>query len=310
MPELQAVVPLIPRDLERFSMLARSLDRNFEDIGKLFVVVPDAARDAMLAPIREATRGLEVEVVPEGQWIPEMATFRHLPGWYKHQLVKLAAAEAVTSPYYLTLDADVICTRPTTTAELLPGGKSACFVIERDEHPQWYEGAEAVLGVRAPRRGILHNVTPAVWAKEAVLELIEHLNGVATRRAYASGLRGLQQRLFFTLHKWGRHRRRAPWRAWLAASRPWAEYAMYFTLLEATGRFERYHFSSDYCIYDVDRSVWWKADFDAWDARPLFDGSGPPYFAVIQSNTQVPAERVWQKVAPWLGTREDPAVVT
>jgi hypothetical protein len=264
----------------------------------------------MVEPIRRAVRDLRIEIVPEGQWVPDMASFRHLPGWYKHQLVKLAAAEFVETSYYLTLDADVICTRPTTAAELLPGGKAACFVIEKDEHPQWYDGAEAVLGVRAPRRGILHNVTPAVWAKKGVLELIEHLDEVARRRAWASGLRGLQQRLFFTMHGWGPHRHREPWRGWLAASRPWAEYAMYFTLLEATGRFDQYHFRSDYCIYDVERSVWWKADFDEWDATPLFGGAGPPYFAVIQSNTEVPAEHVWQKLAPWLGRPDDETLAT
>jgi hypothetical protein len=242
-----------------------------------------------------------VEIVREGQWIPEMASFFHLPGWYKHQLVKLAAAEVVTSAFYLTLDADVICTRSTTVEDLLPGGKSACFVIQKDWHPDWYEGAEAVLGLRAPRRGILHNVTPVVWSKAAVLELIDHIDGVAGRATYARGWRGLQQRLLFALHLIGPHRRNRPWRAWLAASRPWSEYALYFTLLEATQRFDRYHFDSDYCIYDVERSVWWKSDFDNWDAASLFEGSGPPYFAVVQSNSRVSVTRVWRKVSPWLG---------
>ncbi len=301
MSELEAVLPLIPRDLERFTMLARSLERNFPALGRILVVVPDRFRDEMMETVRRAAGGLAVEIVPEGRWVPEMESFRHLPGWYKHQLVKLAAAEFVASPYYLTLDADVICTRPTTIDDLLPGGKSACFVIREDLHPDWYAGAEAVLGLSASRRGILHNVTPVVWSKAGVLELIDHLNGVARRRAYAGGLRGVQQRFFFAMHAIGAHRKEPPWRAWLAASRPWSEYSMYFTLLEATGRFERYHFDSDYCIYDIDRSVWWKADFDRWDAAPLFEGSGPPYFAVIQSNTHVPTAHVWQKVARWLG---------
>jgi hypothetical protein len=308
--DMQAVLPLIPRDLERFKVLARSLERNFGELGTVFVVVPDRVRDAMTEPVHRAAGALRVEIVPEGQWVPDMASYWQLPGWYKHQLVKIAAAEFVDTPFYLTLDADVICTRPTTVDKLLPGGRAACYVIERDEHPKWYEGAEAVLGVRAPRRGILHNVTPAVWAKKAVRELIAHLDDVVRRRAYANGLRGLQQRLFFTLHRIGPRRRGAAWCAWLAASRPWAEYAMYFTLLEATKRFDEYHFHSDYCIYDVQRSVWWKGDFDGWDATPLFDGAGPPYFAVIQSNTQVPVEHVWQKLAPWLGAPDGRAVAT
>jgi hypothetical protein len=310
MSELEAVVPLLPKDLDRFSMLARSLETNFVGLGRLHVVVPDRHVDGLAAPVRAAAGGLRVEIVPESRFIPEMASFRHLPGWYKHQLVKLAAAEVMSSAYYLTLDADVVCTRRTTAHDLLPGGKSACFVIPRDEHPDWYEGAEAVLGVRAKRRGVLHNVTPVVWSKAAVLESIAHLNDVARRRSYARGLRGWRQRLFFGLHLRGRHRHEAPWRAWLAASSPWAEYAMYFTFLEATDRFDRYHFQSDYCIYDVERSVWYEKDFDAWDASVLFEGQGPPYFAVIQSNMGVPAARVWQKVSPWLGPPSHAASAT
>jgi hypothetical protein len=301
MSKLEAVLPLIPRDLERFAMLARSLERNFSELGRVLVVVPDRFFGAMSESVPRRAAGLAIEIVPEGRWIPEMKTFGHLPGWYKHQLVKLAAAEFVATPYYMTLDADVICTRRATVADLLPGGKSACFVIREDLHPDWYEGAEAVLGLRAPRRGILHNVTPVVWSRAGVLELQQHIDGVARRRAFARGLRGLQQRLFFGMHTIGPHRAARPWRAWLAASRPWSEYALYFTFLEATGSFNRYHFDSSSCIYDVDNSVWWKADFDRWDAAPLFEGKGPPYFAVIQSNTHVPAERVWQKVARWLG---------
>ncbi len=286
--------------------MARSLQKFFPGLGRLYVVVPGAAFATLLPQIRRVVGILDVEVVPEERWVPEMKSFVHLPGWYRQQLVKLAAAEYVSTSYYLTLDADVVCTRAVTTTQLVPGGKAACFVIPTDEHPDWYDGAEAVLALRAPRRGVLHNVTPVVWSSEAVRELLAHLDGVARQGRYASGLRGLQQRIFFTLHRLGPHRHQRPWRGWLAASRPWAEYAMYFTFLEATGRFERYHFVSDCCIYDIERSIWWKSDdFDGWDPTPLFEGSGPPFFAVIQSNTHVAPERVWQKLSPWLGTPGD-----
>ncbi len=305
MPSLDAVVPVLPRDLQRFSLMARSLQRFLPELGRLYVVVPDAAYLALVPQIRRLAGTLDVEIVPEQRWVPEMKSFAHLPGWYRQQLVKLAAAEYVSTSYYLTLDADVVCTRRATTAQLLPGGRAACFVIPRDDHPDWYDGAEATLALRAPRRGVLHNVTPVVWATEAVRDLLTHLDGVAERRSYASGVRGLQQRLFFTLHRLGPHRQQRPWRGWLAASAPWAEYAMYFTWLEATGRFERYHFLSDYCIYDIERSIWWKSDdFDGSDLTPVFEGSGPPFFIVIQSNTRIVPGKIWQKLSPWLGQPE------
>src|SRR5215468_9373968 len=101
MSALEAVVPLVSKDLDRFSMLARSLETNFVGLGRLYVVVPNRHLDGLSASVRAAAGGLRVEVVPESRFIPEMASFRHLPGWYKHQLVKLAAAEIVSSDYYL-----------------------------------------------------------------------------------------------------------------------------------------------------------------------------------------------------------------
>ncbi len=298
---MQAVLPLLSRDVERFALLARSLELFFPELGRVFVVVPDKLQGKMADSVRRAAGNLDHEIVPEQALVPEMATFRHLPGWYKHQLVKLAATDVVSSDYYLTLDADVICTRKTTTAALLPGGRSACFVMHKEEHRDWYDGAEAVLGLHAPRKAVLHNVTPVVWSTAAVLGLVTHVENVARRRSYARGLRGLRQRFLFNVHLALARHARPSWRAWLAASYPWSEYAMYFTWLEATGRFERYHFESDYCIYDVERSVWYEEGFDAWEAAPLFQGIGPPYFAVVQSNMRIPAARVWQKVSPWLG---------
>ena len=299
MQAIDAVIPLLPKDLERFTILARSLGRFMPDLGTLYVVVPDA--DVLRVTELTKTERLPTRVLGEQTLVPEMRSFFYLPGWYKQQLVKLAAAEMVTTPFYLTLDADVICTRRVTLEDLLPGGRARCFVIHRDDHPDWYNGAEAVLDLKARRRGILHNVTPCVWSRQGVLELLEHLNQVARRHPFAAGIRGLQQRAFFPLNRIGTYRAEPPWRGWLAASRPWAEYATYFTFLEATGRFDDYHFDSNDCIYDVERSIWYKTSrIDDIDAESLFHGKGPPYFVVVQSNTGIDAQHTWAKLQPYI----------
>ncbi len=298
---LEGVLPLVTRDFPRFSLLARSLVKHFPDLGRLHVVLPDGVATARADELRRLAHGLELVVVAESAWVPELASFRHLSGWYKQQILKLAAAEHLNAPFFITFDADVVCTRPVTVADLVRGGKAPCFVIDGERHADWYDGAEAALELRAVRRGILHNVTPAVWARDGILEVLAHLDDVARARRFAPGLRGVQQRLLFGLHHFGRRPPGRPWRAWLAASAPWAEYALYFTSLAATGRFDRYHFASDFCIYDVERSLWWAPeDFDAWDPSPLFEGKGPPYFAVIQSNARLEPRRVSAKLEPLL----------
>ena len=301
MPEFDAVLPLLPRDLERFAILARSLQRFMRDLGNLYVVVPDRFADSLSTALEPYERTLPIRIVREQSWVPELPQLRHLPGWYKQQLIKLAAAEFVSSDFFLTLDADVVCTRPVGYDSLVIGGRAPCHVTPASEHPTWYAGAEAVLDLRAKRQGVTHNVTPCMWAKEGLLELIDYLNQVAERRPYASGFRGLQQRLFFTQHRLGRHRAQPPWRGWLGASRPWAEYATYFTFLEATGRYDRYHFDSDRCIYDVERSVWQKDfEIERLDPAPFFHGEGAPFFVVIQSNSGIDASRTWRVFEPWL----------
>lgn len=299
MQMIDAVIPLLPKDFERFTILIRSLDRFMTGLRTIYVVLPD--RDVAHARLLPRARRFRMQIIGESSLVPEMSSFFYLPGWYKQQLVKLAAAEIVQSPFYLTFDADVICTRAVAVQDLLPGGRARCFVINKDEHPDWYAGAEAVLELPAKRRHVLHNVTPCVWSREGVLELISHLNEVARRRAYATGIRGLNQRFFFTLHRHGAHRKQPPWRGWLASSRPWAEYAMYFTYLEATGRFERYHVESNQCIYDVERSIWYKSTrIEDVDLDSLFVGSGPPYFIVVQSNTGTEAQRTWDRVREYI----------
>ena len=67
MSEMDAVLPLIPRDLERFALLARSLDAFFPTLGRLVVVVPDRHHDAMNMHVRRALRGIPVEVVTGGE---------------------------------------------------------------------------------------------------------------------------------------------------------------------------------------------------------------------------------------------------
>jgi hypothetical protein len=296
---IDAVLPLAPRDLNRFRLLARSLERFMHDLGILWVVVPDADVQA-LAQLQSAIE-LPIRVIGESEWLPGM---NQLPirGWYKQQLVKLAAHPVINSEFYLTLDADVLCTRRCGYDELVPGGKALCHVMKQSDHQNWYDGAESVLGLSAKRRGVLHNVTPVVWSKFGVRDTVQHLSQRAEQRQFASGLRGLRQRVRALL---GTDETAAPWVRYLSAATPWAEYATYFTFLEATEQFESYHTESAECIYDIQRSLWKSTrSLAGWDPAPLFEGAGPPYFAVVQSNAELPVAQLWQALEPWLGNIE------
>lgn len=302
MLHIDAVLPLIPRDCERFGLLARSLERYMSDLGTLWIVVPsDAVRDIQR---QVAHVKLPLRVIAETTWAPGMERLP-LRGWYKQQLVKLVASSFVSSPFYLTLDADVLCTRKVNYTDLVPNGKARCYVMQQADHQDWYDGAEAALGLTAARRNVLHNVTPVVWSTEGVQKTVSHLNQRALHRKWSKGQRGLRQRAHALFrNNTFRNNTAPPWMNYLAPATPWAEYALYFTYLEATGQFERYHVESDVCIYDIERSLWKNTKtLEGWDPRPLFEGAGPPYFAVIQSNAELPVAELWQHLTPWLGSR-------
>jgi len=300
MNTIDAVLPLLPKDVDRFDILAQSLIHFFHDLNVLHVVVPDQTLPHLTQFTQRYSASLPLHIVPESLWVPDLPHFRYLPGWYKQQLIKLAASEFITGDFYLTLDADVICTRNCYYEDLIVGKKAGCFVMHHNEHPAWYEGAEAVLGLKARRQGILHNVTPCLLATAGVKSLIKHINLVASEHQWASGWRGLKQRALFSYHQRSEFKQESPWRGWLAASWPWAEYALYFTFLECNQTFDDYHFNSNTCLYDVERSIWWAADANltTWNPQNAFDGEGPPYFIVVQSNTHIPPSDVWKKVSP------------
>ncbi|HWA71640.1 MAG TPA: DUF6492 family protein [Polyangiaceae bacterium] len=299
---MDAVLPLTLRDVPRASLLLESLSRRFSGLSKLWVVVPERELSAVARALSDAPRGLPLELVGEAALVPELSLTPLLKGWYRQQLVKLAIFERVSSELYLTLDADVICTKPVSAELLAPGGLGPCHVTERDLHPDWYRGSEALLGLAAPRRGVSHNVTPAVLHRRGVAELAEYLDRKARIGAFSGGLRGIKQRLLCARARRRRREAFAGWRLLLAAGTPWTEYALYYTFLESTGRFERFHSRSGACIYDLEGSFW-RGDgkpFSAWAPSACFSGEGAPWFVVVQSNAHVAPALVRQKLESYL----------
>lgn len=309
---VDAVVPLTLSDLARFGLLLDSLAPRFEAGRCLFVVVPERqlreVRSALedkhgaglilpaSAPPTAGGRGdgAWVHLIGEEAVVPELARHARLKGWYKQQLVKLAIADWVATPFYLTLDADVVCTRTLRYADLVHGERGLCRVHGEDLHPDWYRQSARVLGLSPARTGISHNVTPALLARDGVRALATFLQ----RRARSEGpLARLRARFM---------RAGGPppnnWRDYLARHVPWTEYALYYTFLEATGQFERYHFEAPTGLYEKDDSVWRKdaADFARWDPAPRFAGTGLPAFVVIQSISGLSPDRIRAKLGAFL----------
>ncbi len=295
---MDAVLPLTLKDYERSLILRRSLSLFFSGLGSLFVVTPDHEYDAIVDRVSQHPEdGLKLEVLRETVVAPELRSFPRIRGWYRQQIIKLAIYEHIQSDFYLTLDADVIATRAVSPAQLVPGGRALCLVHFENVHPDWYQQASAVLGEAFPRPAICHNVTPAVLARAGMAELAAYLDDRWKARRFAGGWRGIRQHL--ARFRFGQPLSGlAAWRLYLSSGLPWTEYAVYYSFLEATQRFFVYHQEHNTGIADEQHSFWRgnKVDLADWSHEHLFDDVGPPYFAVIQSNTGVTADQVRNKV--------------
>ena len=295
--KLDAVLPLTNKDYARFEILRKSLERFFPDIGTCWVIVSDREYDSVSVGIRDD----RYRVIAESTIIPELRFYdlvrvvfgrRHRPlsGWVTQQLRKLAIAQYVKSPFYLTIDADVICTRVVRYSDLIRDGRALAEKRRLNLHQSWYERAGRVLGVPSVS-GWYHNLAPALLSREAVMMLQEHLAGrVSHTLRVLSGLLAWQPTLKNTLVSWRSH---------LLRNLPWTEYALYYTFLEATGLFDRYHTVDAGCALEGN-SVWTRERFASWLPEASFCGERSFFFTVIQSSLEIPANEVWEKVRPYL----------
>lgn len=297
---MDAVLPLRRSDLERSKILFCSLERFFTGLGRVLVVVPDADRSFIEAELRSTSPRVEKRVMSETEIVPELGPYRRVGGWYKQQLIKLAIAEHVATDLYLTFDADVVTTRPVSPADLARNGRALAHVTEEDIHPRWYTHVAKLLDRPMRRTGVAHNVTPAVLARAGVLELARHFDARWEAKRYARGARGMRQR--WARLRYGSRPGFAPWRLFLVSALRWTEYALYYSFLEAHDRFSAYHIEYPVCLYDIEHSVWNPAEtsLDTWSPEPLFEGHGPPFFAIVQSNTGITAAEVRRKLRPHL----------
>lgn len=293
---MDAVLPLIARDLPRFELAYRSLQRHVRGLDTIFVAVPEHERAQLALPTSQARPRLEW--VSELAWLPELSLLTRVPGWYRQQLLKLAAAEHVTSDFYLTLDADVLATRAVDLEALCASGTAPCAVAPHDWHPRWYDGAEALIGAPLARRGITHAVTPTILHRDAVKALAQHLDARWNERRFSPGFRGVKQRLGHAYVRARDARALRGWRCLLCCSRPWAEYALYFSFLEQRGVFTQYHRETREGLYAEERSIWRADDLARWTPAAL-SGEGPP-FVVLQSTAGIPLDTLRAWAAPFL----------
>lgn len=304
---MDAILPLRQRDLPRATLLLCSLCQRAHGIGTLWIVCPDNDILSIRQNLQRFGETFTINVLPETKIVPELQFFTTLNGWRKQQIIKLAIADWVNSDFYLTLDADVVCTRHVQLDNLIVDGRAPCLVHQDNFRRDYYISAERVLGMCAPRPHIFHNVTPAILSKDVMKRLQRHLTGRWDNFFRSLAFWPLGRRAVNQCHQRLKFGRQPPaplcaWRLYLAASVPWTEYAVYYTFSESSGIFHDFFLESNIGIYDFANSIWYKEDFEQklLQLNSCFDGKGPPYFIIVQSNTHIDITYLNENIKPLL----------
>lgn len=271
--KIDAVLPLTLKNYDRFKILYKSMHLFFKDLGTCWVVTKDSEFKVLKSRINDQ----KYTVIKESLLVPEFKKMKDIRGWYKQQIIKFAIAKKIKSPFYLTLDADLICVRPVRYSDLIKNGKAISQIEDTDFHPEWYKYSERVLGFK--RSGLAYGVTPALFSKETVIKLQNFLSEKANQNNKDSKI---------------------SWRAFLIKNIPWTEYTLYFTFLEGMNLFEKYHTkpSIDAICGNKD-SVWFKEDIPSWKPEKNFKNK-KYFFIVIQSSAGMNPEEIWAKVSKYL----------
>ncbi len=216
-----------------------------------------------MAEIRAAlpdTAGVELILIGEDELIPGIAAHRAI-GWYKQQALKLAFAAICPTPFYLTLDPDVLLCRRLAPGHLVRDGRCFTSWMTKAEHPHWWLASSGLL--RMPldigMQGL--NVTPQMLARDVALRLADHLAARAD-----------------------------PWLTLLDSDRSWTEYTLYSIFAEQSGVMERWHRTD---LPDgrrlLGRSVWTPANFANYSLRAIHDDPAGAFFTVCASHANVSA---------------------
>lgn len=295
---IDLVIPLALQDYARFKILHRSLDRFYRVPGTRWVIT----RDDELDQIKARVSGDGYRVISEDSLIPELKAYNRLRmlfgrthattlGWFVLQLAHLAIADVVETEFYLTFDSDVVCTKPVHYADLIKDGRA----IPRSRqdavnpYPEWDEWAERVLGL--PRLSNNLGVTPELLNKAAVQALQRYLAGRVHPALRHSGNVLPQGSLARNLLM--------SWRSFLLRNLPWIDTVLYDTFLARTGQLEKYHLvGGEPTIHG--NSVWYKDAWPSWRPEASFTNRGDFFFSVLQSNTGLTVEEVWERVRPFL----------
>jgi len=279
-------------DLNRGHILFRSLEK-FAPKGffsEFYVVTPDNEVETIRAAYA-CWAHLNIKVISEDEVAPELSRYPKMRGWRKQQIVKLAIAKFVSSDFYITFDADVICLKSINTESLLPGNKAILQLEQAQQHPKWWRSSSRILNARAQTKKLEQGmtVTPAILATPIVEQLYRDIGKRDRNNNWIDWLCQLHQPSHpknWLLHRYLMNK--------------WTEYSLYYLTALKHDLFDKYH---TYCGTEEHPQKLLVHDshpFENWQAERSFSEQCPGLFCVVGSKTYLSPQTVWSKVSGFI----------
>jgi hypothetical protein len=300
-PSVSALLPLkisgrhYGDNLARLDMLFSSLVHFASGLLDELLVVARADESDQIARYLAQWRDLPLRLVAEDDYFPAFRRFNRpwqIRPWQRQQVIKLNAPAVTDADFVLTLDPDVLALKPITRDLLVPGGRALLEPEPRGVHQRWWRDSADLLDVtpRLERRGM--NVTPALLSTAVLTEVQRRLEAVGER----------------------------PWMDILLTSYcDWTEYSLYLLAAERASLVARHHIWADdpaapaHLQADPALSIWGGTSPSRGDVKRLFGADDPGLFAVIQSNSGLPAAEIASAVVDHFPVRhtqsDSPATV-
>lgn len=263
-------------------------------LAAFLIICPSSEVTAIADLLRSITSDHRYKVISELEICPEIepavsGQIAGLSGWHIQQLIKISSCARIGSPYYVTLDSDIVGTRPITYESFIHNNRALTNVETAEDYRRLYEPqfAEAEIAIKSLR----YAVSAGLLGYTRSPGLLSRFYGETPVILHTESVRALMENLA------ARHGR--PWFGALAKRLGWTEYGLYFQFLEKLGKLQ------DVCelagcntVLDLDRSVWQESakyrqprvyDVEGWFAHgPNRQGGA---FVAIQS---------WLPVESWL----------
>lgn len=322
---LSVLLPVVPKHLELGYMKnqLRTFDKYFDlaSLGAWVVVTPHEHLLSMQHFFRHQLHkdvpGINphlFKVVEDGQCASELlpdSPYQDLtlwPGWTRQQVVKLACANLMQTPFYLVLDADVFMARHASVLDLLVTQdcraelhhvcneeqqvayrcKNDCYPMlgeQEDWHMRWWRNSAQTLQLNVTFDWeYAIGVTPQILATDISLQLGKYI----VNRFHVDSWVAYLLDVFADRN----HRQ---WEASheLQHDPAWTEYSLYYLFAQHAGVFEMYHASAPVLQASA---VWTWEQYEQWDpCRDTFNSSSG-VLSLVQSNLKVPAETIWNKM--------------